>query len=247
MQLNPDQITSRDNPRFKSWVQLLSARGLKRKGEALVSGRKIVPELMGAAYAQTLILADAMPAPDGAPEGLAVARVADELFAVLDTLGTGAPLLAVKTPDLPAWDAQLGQGLTVAIAAQDPVNLGSVLRSAAAFGAARAVLLKECAHPFLPRVTRAASGANFKLPLLLGPAIADMADLAVALDMEGPPLAEADLAPDMVLLLGEEGAGVPDSFTGRRLSIPISDTVESLNVAVAAGIALAEYRRRFPL
>ncbi len=82
----------------------------------------------------------------------------------------------------------MARGCTVFVPFQDPENVGAVIRSAAAFGAARVVLLREAAHPFLPRASRAAGPAVFQVPLQAGPALAELrvenAPL-IALDMTG--------------------------------------------------------------
>lgn len=236
-------ITSRDNPKVKTWVQLLGAKGIKRNARALVSGRRIVPELLAQGGAETLIYREGM-APLEGGTGIPAFALARDLFGLLDELGTDYPLLVRGLPDCPGWLDEGVKGLVVAIAAQDPSNLGSVLRSALAFGASACVLLEECAHPFLPRVTRAASGANFHLRLFSGPSIRALPPGGYGLDMGGDNLFATALPEDLFLVLGEEGQGLPTDFSGRRLSISIAAEMESLNVAVAAGIALAEYRRQ---
>jgi TrmH family RNA methyltransferase len=154
----------------------------------------------------------------------------------------------VPCPKLAPFEPAAGsRGLEIALAAQDPANLGAMLRSALAFGAGRVILLQECAHPFLPKVTRAAAGANFHLALARGPSINALEDGMIALDMAGAPLDAYEFPRDCRLLLGEEGGGIPPSFKGPRVRIAIAAGVDSLNVAVAAGIALAAYRRQHSL
>jgi TrmH family RNA methyltransferase len=121
------------------------------------------------------------------------------------------------------------------------------LRSAAAFAATKVLLLGSCAHPFLPRVTRAASGLNLRAPLARSSLPIDAIPHAFALDMQGDNLFEHPLPRDIRLVIGEEGQGIPASFSGSRLRIPTDPIVESLNAAVAASLAMAEYRRRFRL
>ena len=241
----PEVITSRDNPRYKFWLQLQTARGIRKQNSAIVAGRRIVPEVTSKLPGQTVIVREGMEPPKGhAAHHIVLSR---ELFGQLDEFGTDAPLLVTGLPEIGVWEKNVLCGLTVAIAAQDPANLGSILRSALAFGAGAAILLSECAHPFLPRVTRAASGANFRLRLMSGPSINDLEALGFGLDMEGESIFETEMPSDFLLVLGEEGQGLPDAFKGRRLSIPIAPEMESLNVSVAAGIALAAYRQRHPL
>jgi RNA methyltransferase, TrmH family len=273
-------ITSADNKLFKLWHSLNAARGIERHGLALVSGRKIVPELAAtASESATLLLREgdfpppftgevssnvteadarasertasplgrsaATPPASGTPRTAMLAR---DLFDQLDEFGTHSPLLVLPPPPIATFDAAAPpSGLEVLVAAQDPANLGAILRSALAFGVRQVILLKECAHPFLPRVTRAAAGANFRTSLAAGPSIAALTQGAVALDLEGEPIDTFRFPQDCRLLLGEEGAGVPATFRDKRVRIPIGTAAESLNVAVAAGIALAAYRRAHQL
>jgi TrmH family RNA methyltransferase len=132
---------------------------------------------------------------------------------------------------------------------QDPGNLGAILRSAAAFGFQEALLGPGCADPFHPKALRGGMGAAFLLPLRRMETLMLDPGHWYALD-GGPgalPLAEADLAEPMRLWVGNEGHGwsgvdLPDAV--QRLAIPIQG-VESLNAAVAAGIACYEVARKW--
>jgi tRNA G18 (ribose-2'-O)-methylase SpoU len=243
-------IISRDNRLYKKWLSLQTSKGIDRNHLALVSGRKIVPELAVEQRSKPVMLlvsADEKSIPPEAAEKR-VTKLSRKLFDELDEFGTDAPLLVLPVPELEKFERGVKpqRGLTLALAAQDPSNLGAILRSALAFEVSQVVLLAECAHPFLPRVTRAAAGANFRVKLLKGPSIKELDTEWIALDVKGDSLDQSRLPQDCALLMGEEGLGIPESFQGRRLRIPISPRAESLNVAVAAGIVLAAYRRQNP-
>ena len=93
---------------------------------------------------------------------------------------------------------------------QDPENVGTVIRSAAAFGVAQVVLLREAAHPFHPRGSRAAGPALFQVPLRQGPSLDDLRVASVpliALDTSGPELSEAPFPDTFGLVVGVEGPG----------------------------------------
>ncbi len=125
---------------------------------------------------------------------------------------------------------------------QDPENVGTLIRSAAAFGVARVVLLREAAHPFHPRSTRAAGPALFQAPLYQGPKLEDLnaanAPL-IALDTTGPELSDAPFPERFGLVVGVEGPGLPAHLRqGERRRIAMQPGVESLNAATAAAIAL---------
>jgi tRNA G18 (ribose-2'-O)-methylase SpoU len=134
----------------------------------------------------------------------------------------------------------------VLIPFQDPENVGAAIRSAAAFGAAQAILLAESAHPFHPKALRASGGAVLSLPLRQGPALSDLPeDLPiVALSAQGPDIRTTEFPPAFGLLAGLEGPGLPERWRNRALSIPIRAEVESLNAAAATAVALYEWRRR---
>jgi 16S rRNA (guanine527-N7)-methyltransferase len=145
---------------------------------------------------------------------------------------------------MPEWsdDAPWPEGCTLFVPFQDPENVGAVIRSAAAFGVARVVLLREAAHPFHPRSARAAGPSLFQVPLLRGPSLADLETRhapLIALATDGPELAAEPFPERFGLVPGVEGPGLPAHLRGgTRRRIPIAPGVESLNAAAATAIAL---------
>jgi RNA methyltransferase, TrmH family len=125
----------------------------------------------------------------------------------------------------------------------DPGNVGTLLRTADAFGAAVS-LSPECADPLGPRALRASAGAIFRVPLVdweVSPA------RCVALVAHGgAPLADANLEPPLTILLGSEREGLPEALVTqcRKVTIALPGDAESLNVAAAGAIALYELSRR---
>jgi TrmH family RNA methyltransferase len=125
----------------------------------------------------------------------------------------------------------------------DPGNVGTLLRTADAFGAGVA-LSPECADPTGPRAVRASAGATFRVPLI---AWDELPERTIALAAHGGvPLVEASLERPLTLLLGSEREGLPESLVTDRLrvTIPLPGQAESLNVAAAGAIALYELSRR---
>ena len=194
-----------------------------------------------------------MTGPEGPPpddDSIEWLRFSAPLFKQLDVVGTHSPLLLVKVPGLTPWrDVDpWPDGCTIFVPFQDPENVGAVIRSAAAFGTARVVLLREAAHPFLPRASRAAGPALFQVPLQTGPALADLrvekAPL-FALDPAGEELEESPFPERFGLVVGTEGPGLPKTLQQcQRRRIPIAAGVESLNAATAAAIALYAWARQ---
>ncbi len=148
-------------------------------------------------------------------------RLSDSLFKELDASGTKSPLLLVKTPALPVWsDAEEWPvGCTLFVPFQDPENVGAVIRSAAAFGVARVVLLREAAHPFHPKSARAAGPALFQVPLLQGPGLAELDAVQaplIALATDGPALDEATFPERFGLGAGPGRTGIADPVSRGR-------------------------------
>jgi TrmH family RNA methyltransferase len=150
-----------------------------------------------------------------------------------------------RRDDLPAPEPR---GATLALwRVADPGNVGTLIRTADAFGAAVA-LSEGCADPTGPKALRASAGSIWRVPLLPFGA-SDDSSLArgprVALVAHGgTPLADVDLVGEVIFLLGAEREGLPPEVErDHEASIPIAGA-ESLNVAAAGAIALYEWRRR---
>ncbi|NLO80086.1 MAG: RNA methyltransferase [Xanthomonadaceae bacterium] len=244
----PQLIESPHNPRFKLWKSLLDGRGIRKQQRFLHAGRKAVPEVLARhpeRFEAVLCLQEDQLAGLPLPPALPRYRLAPALFAQLDVIGTRFPLLVGRLPAFPRADlAAPPRGLELVCALGNPDNLGALLRSAAAFGVRRVILLPEAAQPFHPRALRAGANAQFELELLQGPGWTELPAAAgplLALDAGGEPLDRFDWPRDLRLVLGEEGKGLPPSLPLRRLAIPTTGRVESLNATVAASLALYAY------
>jgi 16S rRNA (guanine527-N7)-methyltransferase len=241
-------VASPANPTFKLARDLLTGRGIREHGRALLSGPKPVAEVLERfpQYVESWITGPDGPNP---PVPIPWLRLAGPLFRQLDTAGTHAPLLMVRLPEMPAWsdEASWPEGCTLFVPFQDPENVGAALRSAAAFGVARVVLLREAAHAFLPKAARAAGTALFQVPMMTGPSLRDLSASnapLIALATDGPALADEPFPARFGLVPGLEGPGLPEHLRdGPRRRIPIAPGVESLNAAVATAVALYEWRR----
>jgi 16S rRNA (guanine527-N7)-methyltransferase len=244
------EVTSAANPAFKRAKDLLGGKGIRRHGQALIAGAKVVAEVIErhADRVEAWITG-----PDGPPPPattLPWLRLSAPLFDELDVSGTHAPLALVTAVEPAAFDplAPWPDGLTLFVAFQDPENVGAALRSAAAFGVSRVVLLREAAHPLHPKAVRAGGAAALRLRLERGPAIADLTPSMwpsplLRLDASGANLADAAWPDRFGLIAGVEGPGLPDSLRdGPCLRVPIEPEVESLNAATAVAIALYAWR-----
>ena len=242
------EISSSQNQRYKVWLKLLDGRGIKKHGLALIAGRKILGEFLEQFphRVQGVIVKDELDAQSLAlPAGCPLYLLPQSLFAPLDIYGIKGPILLVEAAPLPQWDGNLPEGLTIFLPFQNPINLGTTIRTAAAFGAA-VVLLEEAAMPYLPKCLRASGPAIFQTRLFSGPALQHLASYEhlpiFALSPEGKDIFSFPFSShkSIGLVAGMEGPGL-DAYwpLEKRLRIPMKSHVESLNAAIAMGIAVA--------
>jgi RNA methyltransferase, TrmH family len=168
-------------------------------------------------------------------------NVVPELLGEVSTLGHAPRVVGVyRRADLPVGVRDVILALWQV---SDPGNVGTLLRTADAFGAGVA-LSPGCADPTGPRALRASAGAIFRVPLVSWDELPERRVALVA--HGGAALAEADLTPPLALLLGAEREGLPESLVTQchKASISTPGEAESLNVAAAGAIALYELARR---
>jgi TrmH family RNA methyltransferase len=216
-------ISSRQNPLFQRIREAIRAHA----GEIVIEGPKQVVDAIRAGW-----------------KPLArVERGVDFTEVLFDQLSdTRAPQNVIALFERPSFSAHdiLARRDTVAVAldaVQDPGNVGTIVRLAAAFDAAGVLLLPGCADPYGPKAIRASVGAILNVPV------------ATIETLNAPNVFYADLhgqvadppARDAVLVFGNEGAGVSEAIraNARAISIQMSNRVESLNVASSAAILLA--------
>ncbi len=246
------EITSAYNRSYREFLSLLSGRGVKKHGRAIVSGSKVVPEVI---RQKPGIISGWIASPKHSfippdlPSRVPRYRLNTQLFQELDSNGTGLPLLIVDVPRFDLFDiTHPFGGLSLFIPFQDPTNVGAVLRSAAAFNVSTVVLLKECANPYHQKSLRAAGTSLFNVNMMKGPSILHVENHKrplIVLDAGGESVHDFTFPSDCILMPGLEGKGIPeDVVPDHVLSIPISKEVESLNAAVATSIALYEWQRQ---
>jgi TrmH family RNA methyltransferase len=134
---------------------------------------------------------------------------------------------------------------------QDPGNLGTIIRSAEAFGATGILIGEKTVSPYNSKVVRGSAGSIFRLPVVdvrLAEATAQPGVRWLATSShKGKPIGEADLTGPVGFLIGSEGAGIPRELIGRvdaLIVIPHEPRVESLNAGIAASIILYEAARQ---
>jgi len=189
--------------------------------------------------------------------GVPVRVMDDGVLGSVSEAETSQGILALARRPSFAEEAMFrGQPLVlVAVGIQNPGNVGALLRAAEAAGATGAYLAEGCADPFSWKALRGSMGSAFRLPHLRRVGARATLDrlkhrgLATVAALSSAPKRydEVDLARPVALLVGNEGAGLDEDLAAAasaRVAIPMRGGVESLNVAVAAGILLFEAARQ---
>jgi len=226
----------------------------RRPGEVVVDGRRLVGDLVrwGVPLRKLYLATGTEPDPTIVNAALSAWQVETALFEGLaPTRHPQGVLAVVPEPAGRTWPARSGVAVFLE-GLQDPGNLGAIVRSAAALGAAAVLLSEGCADPFHPAAVRGSAGGVFRVALEHNAGVADAAarvrakgGSAWAAEPAGSPLSGWRPRRPALLLLGAEGAGLSAAATQAvdgRVAIPLERDVESLNVAVAAGILLQHLR-----
>jgi TrmH family RNA methyltransferase len=185
------------------------------------------------------------------PLNIDVHSVPQQLFKSLVTTTSPCAVVAIGRMQTASLDEFAGLSpltLVVLENLQDPGNLGTIMRSALAFGADGLILIQSV-DPFNPKVVRSAMGALFALPLVIASNIEEVMSFlrqenieSVALNPEASQtLTGMNFSKKTALLIGNEGSGLSkraDQLADKHASIAVSDKVESLNAAVAAAVVL---------
>jgi TrmH family RNA methyltransferase len=229
-------ITSPHNQQLKEIRRLGRRRAREETGRFVAEGEDLLAAADAAGW-------PALERYCAAGSGLPGTEVATEALGAVSALGSGTRALGVYEQ---RWSAPAGPICVALWGVGDPGNIGTVLRSAAAFGAASVALGPGCADPYGPKAVRASMGAIFAVPLARVEDTAELPGERIALVAgEGEPLAEALVAGAVSLVVGAEREGLPAEVVAasdRVAHIPIA--TESLNAAMAATIALYELDRR---
>ncbi|WLI91443.1 RNA methyltransferase [Massilia sp. R2A-15] len=255
-------ITSRDNPLYKELKHLATSSQARRKaGRTLLDGVHLCQawlELRGAPP-QCIVSEGAL----HNPEVEAIVRRCEELHAHVTALpdalynavtqvehGVGLMFL-VDTP-VRAIDGALSQSAVLLDNLQDPGNVGSILRSAAAAGIRQVYCSAGTAFCWSPKVLRAAMGAHFVLEIFENVDLAELvkASKVAVLATSGyatQRLYDIDLRQPVAWLMGHEGQGVADDLLAlatHQVVIPHLGQIESLNVAACAAVCFFEQLRQ---
>jgi TrmH family RNA methyltransferase len=264
---NRGVITSAANPLIKRVRLLGDRKHRRREGAFVVQGIQPVWQAVEAgADIEVLIVAPDLLRPPAAramitrqeERGTRVARVSGELFTrIADRDGPSglAAIVAARPLPLVALEVPAGALFVALHEPGNPGNVGTIIRTASAVGAAGVILTGAAADPYDPVAVKASMGALFEVPVAAVASAAEFLDwsasrqvtVAAASARGDRSCWEAEFPMPLALLLGSEGAGLPDALldqAGLHVRIPMTGTAESLNLAVAAGVRLYEVRRR---
>lgn len=256
------RVSSRQNERLRDVRRLIeSSRDRRKSGRCVLEGAHLidvycsrigVPELL-------IVVDDRLGDPSIASRATRMPPsqtmvIPRARFAELATLPADIGALAVVTAprDFPATQ---GAFCLLLDGVQDPGNVGTIIRTAAAAGVDQVVLSRECAFAWAPKAMRAAQGGHFLTTLVEG---VDLDAWTGAFQAAGGSLIatvvsdaaspwDADLRGRIAVVVGSEGTGVSRGLldrADRRVSIPMADDSESLNAAAAAAVVLFECVRQ---
>jgi RNA methyltransferase, TrmH family len=248
-----EAVTSTRNAGVRAAAALVRSRRRRETGRHLVEGPHAVGEALAAGVVETLYATGealdglgASPPPD-----VEVTEVADHVLAHIADTTTPQGLVAVATDVTVGLDALPTHGLVVVLdRLAEPGNVGGIVRTADAAGAAAVVCTAGTADVLGPKAVRAAAGSTYHVPIVVGSDLADVARAAhdhgrrlLGLDA-GAASSVLDLGPGaepLALVLGNEAHGLDETARGLLdglVAVPILGGAESLNVAAAAAVAI---------
>ena len=271
MRITPETITARKNPTVMLAASLSEKKYRDKYGLFLAEGYKLCEEAVAASAPVSHVLLSEEYATAHLPkikklfssplyEGTRLSVLSASCFEKITTeKSPEGIILLIKHLDISKYcikiDVDYSESVGSAIflsSIRDPGNLGTVLRSALAFGADSVILSEDCADLYHPRTVRAAMGAVFRIPTFrVADSMASVSALvasgrrvfAAELREHAVPVSSLTLSPSDVFLIGNEGHGIPTDLSDlctASVYLPIAKDSESLNAAVAATVFLWE-------
>ncbi|MCL2437861.1 MAG: RNA methyltransferase [Coriobacteriia bacterium] len=244
----PRFITSRDNDFFKQIKSYQLAKYRKQDNCFLAEGEKVYYEACRKLKLRYTIVSESyfLAHPYVAGDDAAKASVfADNIFESVSDLKTNQGILGIF--ELPVFNLEISRLSRVALLekVQDPKNVGAIIRNAHCLGYEAVFLDEDCAAPFSPKVIRSSTGSVFHVPVLSGDILQHIQELKSAgFALVGTTLAgkeEVQTADKVALLVGNEGGGLSNqalALCDYLFRIKMNPEAESLNAAVASGIAM---------
>jgi TrmH family RNA methyltransferase len=239
-------IVSKDNAKYKLWSKLLQKKYRQKEQLFLVEGEHLVIEANKAGVIVDVLMCEGVSFEIDAP----VTCLSKSLFDKLASTVTSAGVMAVCR----MLDGEITSHnrLLLVDDVQDPGNLGTLIRSALAFGFDGLIMSEDTVDSYNEKVVRATQGALFKLPMKRANLMDDVVDLqksgvvvyAATLNDDAKVLDDVIAVDSMAFIVGNEGAGVHDTLVeicDGSVVIEMSQVVESLNVGVAGSILMHRF------
>jgi TrmH family RNA methyltransferase len=261
-------ITSRTNPKIKEIRLLKQAKNREARGEYFIEGVRLVEEALGeAGSVRQILYSPRLEANSRGARLLSAARrkfqeaewieVDDEVLASISDTRNHQGILAILKKREWTWkDMEPRKGPLLCFHdLQDPGNLGTIFRVVEAGGGSGLILTSGSVDPHSPKVLRASAGSFFRLPFLICPSPGMILQelrsrgyrIWAAAASGRSSFWQVDFSQPTALLLGQEGGGLPEEWkkqADNTLTIPMTSKIDSLNIAMAAGLIVYEAFRQ---
>jgi TrmH family RNA methyltransferase len=260
--MGPDVISSRMNARVKQLRAAFQGHARLSGGLVAIEGDHLLEEaLRSGMVLKTVFVSERRETPKIVPRGVEVLRLTEEVFGSAVETQSPQGVAALMVPPVYGLDDVMGGGdaaplILIAVGLQDPGNLGTLVRSAEAFGAAGVLTTPGTVSGWNQKALRASVGSVFRVPVV-GVMASEIEGLkerglrliaAVGSDGDGVTAAqEMDFTSGCAVMIGNEGNGLGAEWISMcdvRVTIPCPGPVESLNAAVAGSLLLYEASRQ---
>lgn len=258
--MNPDIISSAQNPLIKLIRSLDKKSQRDEAGLFIVEGEKLVREIPSSWHVDRFVLSESYYTSNPLAythKESTVTVITDRLFNSVSTQDSPQGILALCKQKQMGLESipKTGNFWVYLHRASDPGNLGAILRTALAVGASGVLISEGSADIFGPKVVRSSAGVMLKIPIATGiswscaKAFFQSANIKTAATcLPGAvDLYQSKIPSSVAFVMGNEGEGLPDEIIkdcDYRVKIPMNDQVESLNLAVAASLMLYEAFRQ---
>ena len=249
-------VTSRANARVKQLRAAFAGQARLASGLIAIEGEHLLEEAVKSSQAlKTVFVSERREVPEFVPRGVEVVRLANDVFQSCVETQTPQGVAALLVPPVGTIDEMLRGNplILIAVGLQDPGNLGTLIRSAEAFGATGVMTTPGTVSVWNQKAIRASAGSVFRVPTISADSAAmeileqQGVKLLAALKDDATAIDQANLTGPIAILIGNEGAGLSDDWVrmaDERVTIPCPGWVESLNAAVAGSLLLYEASRQ---
>jgi len=262
-EMSQEVITSRANARVKQLRAAFAGQARLSGGMVAIEGDHLLEEALRSGMVfKTIFVAESRPVPRMVPRGVEVLTLSDEVFGSVVETQSPQGVAGLLVPPVPVLEDVLGSAakglplILIAAGVQDPGNLGTLVRSAEAFGATGVITTAGTVSAWNQKALRASAGSVFRVPVvsagmdeivgLKARGVRLMA--AVGADGNGVQAAQAvDFVGGCAVMIGNEGAGLSAELleiADVQVTIPCPGPVESLNAAIAGSLLLYEASRQ---